>query len=187
MHKSTQSFPLGASLACAHLSKIEQSKEVMQKLMSWMKKEGDIFYFSGNVGTGKSYFASAFYNHLKETNREVRAISEAKLFSLLRGAIGNDFDASGELERICDVDYFILDDFGSSMLTDWQKSVLFELINIRYESRLPTLITSNLTREQIRETFPERLESRIYAARNTIVELSGEDRRQWSEERAKNV
>ena len=181
MSEQTQPFPFGASLEKAHLSKIEQSPEVMQKLAYWMKKEGDLFFFCGNVGTGKSYFASAFYNHLKDTNRDVRAITEHKLFSLLRVAINNEWDASAELERICDIDFFILDDMGSSTMTDWQKNILFEFVNMRTESGLPTLITSNLSRKEIKENFHERFESRIYAAKNTIIELNGEDRRQWKE------
>lgn len=176
--RSTTHFPFGKTLEDAHLAKIQQSKEIMDKLFKWIKEDKNIFYFCGNVGTGKTYFCAAWYNSLKEQGKTIRAFTEYKLFSHLRSVIQKNWDPVIELEKICETKYMILDDMGSSAMTDWQKDILFEFVNMRTESGLPTLITSNLMRKDIKETFHERFESRIYAAKNTIAELVGEDRRQ---------
>lgn len=182
MSEQTQSFPFGKTLEKAHMANIHQSADIMQKLCNWIEQDKNIFYFCGNVGTGKTYFCSAWYNMLKEQGKHVRAYTEYKLFAQLRSVIQKNWDPMTELERLCDAKYFILDDMGSSSnLTDWQKEMLFEFVNIRMETGLPTLITSNMCRKDIQENFHQRFESRIYAAKNTIVELNGEDRRQWKE------
>lgn len=177
MSKPTEPFPFGKILEDAHMAKIQQSPEIIEKLSAWIESDKNIFYFCGNVGTGKTYFCAAWYNYLLEQGKHVRAFNEYKLFGHLRAVIQKNWDPMVELEKVCDSPYLILDDMGSSSMTDWQKDMLFEFINMRVDSALPTLITSNLTRKNIKETFHERLESRIYSAKNTIVELNGEDRR----------
>lgn len=178
MSEQAQPFPFGRELEDAHMAKIDQSQEILALVAKWLVKDKNMFYFCGNVGTGKTYFCSAWFNHLREQGKHVRAYSEYKLFSYLRSVIQKNWDPMIELEKICDCPYLILDDMGSSSMTDWQKEMLFEFINMRSESGLPTLITSNLKRKDIRETFHERVESRIYAAKNIVIELNGEDRRQ---------
>lgn len=186
MSQQNEPFPFGKTIENAHMSHIQQNAYVMQELSKWIDSDKNIFFFCGNVGTGKTYFCAAWYNMLKEQGKNVRAYSEYKLFSQLRSVIQKNWDPVEELDRICGAKYFILDDMGSSSnLTDWQKEMLFEFVNMRTESGLPTLITSNMGRKEIKENFHERFESRIYAAKNTIVELTGEDRRQWQQKETK--
>jgi len=180
MQDDTQ-FPFGKNLENAHLAKVEQSEEVIEKIKGWIDGKKNILYFCGNVGTGKTFFCAAFVNFLKEKKKHFWAFSEYKFFGKLRNAISNNFDPLYEVEKICESPYVILDDMGSSSMTDWQKEMLFEFVNMRVESGLPTLITSNMTRQDLKENFHERFESRIFAAKNTIIELNGEDRRQRKE------
>lgn len=169
--------PFGDDYISAHLSKVEQDDEVMNKIIPWFSKPKNILYFCGNVGTGKTYLSAAWYNELHDQKKNVRVFKEYYLFAHLREIISKGWDWNIELNRLCEVPYFILDDMGSSQITDWQKEVLFSFLDNRYSSSYPTMITSNLIYEDIKSNFPERFVSRIYAAKNTIIELTGEDRR----------
>ena len=60
--------PFGYEYHDAHLSKIDQDPEVVKLIYQWIEKEKYILYLSGNVGTGKTYFAAALWNYLKEKN-----------------------------------------------------------------------------------------------------------------------
>lgn len=162
----------------AHLAGVEQDGETMEKLTQWVVKPHNVLYFCGNVGTGKSYFAAAWYNHLRELNKSVRALSCYEFFSALREVMKSNWDWERELVRICENDYFILDDMGNSQMTDWQKDVLFNFLDERTRSHKPTLITSNLRASEIRSQFSDRFNSRLFASRNIVIELNGEDRRQ---------
>lgn len=83
-----------------------------------------------------------------------------------------------KMRYLTDDDFLILDDIGSSGINDWRKEVLFDFLDSRYETGLPTFLTSNLKRKEIREGFGERFESRLFASENTIYELNGPDWRQ---------
>mgnify|MGYP001037883228 CR=1 FL=1 len=181
MSEQKTPFPFGKSLENAHVAQIDQSKEDIEKILNWIDGKKNILYFCGNVGTGKTFLCAAFYNFVKEKNKHIRAFTEYKLFGLLRAEIQKNFDPLMKIEQICESPYVILDDMGSSSMTEWQKEMLFEFVNIRVESGLPTLITSNMKKNDLLKTFHERFSSRIYAAKNTIIELNGEDRRQWKE------
>ena len=174
-------YPFGETLRNAHLAKVVQSEDCIKKISNWVKAESNIFYFCGNVGTGKTYFCAAWYNHLiEQKKRWVRAFVEYEFFTMLREEISKNFDPFHKIKSICECPYVILDDMGSSSMTEWQKEMLFEFINMRNESGFPTLITSNLTRKELKEKFHDRFESRIFASKNTVIELNGEDRRQES-------
>lgn len=173
-------FCFGKRYLEAHVAKIEQSEEITQKMFEWAKKPKNIFFFCGNVGNGKTYFAAAWYNLLKENNKNVRVFTENQLFTYLQGFYTRGEDADYELKRICQCDYMILDDMGSSKPSEWRSEVLLNFLNYRFNDSLPTLITSNLTKTDMvtGQLYHARFISRLFNPENTIVQVNGPDRRQ---------
>lgn len=170
-------YCFGTDYRDAHLSKIHQSEENISKLHAWTLNPRSLLYFCGSVGTGKTYFAVAWWNFLKEQNCNVRVFTEQLLFSYLMGLMNQNQDPHYELKRICETEYFILDDMGSSKPSEWKDEMLLAFVNYRTSNSLPTLITSNLNRSDLKEMYHERFASRIYDKKNTIIELRGPDRR----------
>lgn len=83
-------------------------------------------------------------------------------------------DYHGEVEYQCDHEFFIYDDLGSTgsgSATGWRKEVIFDLINTRYESGKPTVITTNFTRNQVYTILGERTHSRLYAKENCMIDM----------------
>src|SRR5690606_22585337 len=173
-------FCFGKRYLDAHVAKIEQSEEITQKMFEWAKNPKNIFFFCGNVGNGKTYFAAAWYNLLKENKKNVRVFTENQLFTYLQAFYNRSEDAEYELKRLCECDYMILDDMGSSKPSTWRHDVLLNLVNFRFNDCLPTLITSNLTKnDMVRDAlYHERFISRLFNPENVIVEVNGPDRRQ---------
>lgn len=178
MNPAVGSFCFGEDYRDAHMSKIEQDPDVCIRMLAWMKNPNNLFYFCGNVGNGKTYFAAAFYNYLIEQKKNVRVFTEHHLMSHLKGGMDKHLDPHIELQRICEADYFILDDMGSTDITDWKKEMLLGFVNLRCSNNLPTLITSNLNRENLYKQFHPRFVSRIYASKNVKIEVNGPDRRE---------
>lgn len=170
-------YPFHEEYRFANMPSIIQNDEVMNKLHKWFEKPEYIFYFTGKIGTGKTYFVSAIYNRWVEEKKNVRAYTESKFLSHLKNGFKENTDSAYEIQRLCECDIFILDDLGHSRINEWQRDMLFEFIDIRSSMRKPTLITSNLSRKDISAAFDERFASRLYASRNTIVYCDGEDRR----------
>jgi DNA replication protein DnaC len=74
------------------------------------------------------------------------------------------------IDKYKDVKYLIIDDLGASNNSEWQKEVLLDLIDHRYEFRKPTLITTNLNFEKMGEKLDDRIATRIYDRRNKFIE-----------------
>lgn len=99
-----------------------------------------------------------------------RVWKESQIFSRLKSLMDGSGDCSKELGYMLDDELMILDDLGSGAGTDWQKEIIFEVVDRRYESALPTVFTSNLTREELGDHFGMRVKSRLFAKENLIIE-----------------
>jgi len=166
----------------AHLAKVEQSPEIMEKLDIWVKNPRNIFLFHGNVGTGKSYFCQAWYNYMYDKGIHVRPMIEDEFIRELKREMGSSKDPESRVKTICESDYLIIDDFASTKKNladkDWTIDMLSLVITLRYNNRLPTLITSNKTKQEFRSIFEPRMCSRLFDKRNIICENYGPDRRE---------
>lgn len=82
------------------------------------------------------------------------------------------------LKLLIDDPFVMIDDIGSTGLTEWRKEILFDAIDERYNSMAPTIITSNLSMKEFKEIFHPRIYSRLADKENTIIEiLDGKDLR----------
>jgi DNA replication protein DnaC len=143
-----------------------------------MNSKKNMLIMIGNPGTGKTYFCSGFINDTWGKYESIRYWPEKKLFERLRQTIDQKGDYEKELEYMIDDELVIFDDIGSSGLTEWRKEILFNAIDLRYSSMKPTIITSNLTRKEIRENLHDRFCDRLFASENTIIEMNTPSLRQ---------
>ncbi len=108
-------------------------------------KDGLGLYIEGTNGTGKTHLAAAIALHLM---REYHTVI-FRTYGDLLDEVKKTFDREGgateyelsQLYRNCDL--LIIDDLGKEQCTDWSVSFLYGVINDRYESMLPTIITTN--------------------------------------------
>ncbi len=97
--------------------------------------------FLGNVGTGKTFAACCIANALIDKGYKALVATAS---DLIRAAC--DFKTSAEtFSRIREIDLLIIDDFGAQSNTENNTSALFDVVDTRYKSAKPLVITSNLT------------------------------------------
>jgi DNA replication protein DnaC len=70
----------------------------------------------------------------------------------------------------------VLDDLGVEKTTDWALQTLYVILNNRYTNYRQTIITSNLTLEEIGNKLGDRIASRI-AGMCSIIQMKGKDKR----------
>lgn len=131
--------------------------------------------FIGGTGTGKTHLAAAIANLLVERGIQARFGT----FQAHLDEIKKEFDTSGQkhyLDDIKGVPVLVIDDLGKERKTDWTQSILYDIVNYRYEHILPTIITTNLSADEIANHVEGAVWSRIYEMCDTIV-MQGKDYR----------
>jgi DNA replication protein DnaC len=113
----------------------------------------------GGYGCGKTHLAVAIANGQITQNRPVIFTTVPDLLDFLRSSFAPNslvgFDE--RFEQIRSAPLLILDDFGTESGTPWAREKLFQILNHRYNGRLPTVITTNYELEEIELRMRSRL------------------------------
>ena len=140
------------------------------------KKDGKGLLLYGTVGTGKTYFAAAIANALIDNGYSVLMTNFARLTNTIQGMYEGKQEFIDSLNRYS---LLIIDDLGAERKSEYMQEMVFNIIDSRYRSGLPFIITTNLTAEEIKK--PQEIGfSRIYdrvLERCFPVKVEGESRR----------
>ena len=114
--------------------------------------------FWGSVGTGKSYLAGCIANALMEKEIPVYMTN----FALILNDLAASFEGRNEyISRLCRYPLLILDDFGMERGTEYGLEQVFNVIDSRYRSGKPLIVTTNLTLSELQHP-KDTAHSRIY-------------------------
>lgn len=138
--------------------------------------DGQGLLFSGTIGTGKTYFAACIANRLIDKGYRILMTS----FTKLTNDIQATFDGKQEIiDELNNYPLVIFDDLGVERNSEFMQEMVYNIIDSRYKSGLPFIITTNLSLEEIKK--PKDLScARIYdriLERCFPVEFSGVSKR----------
>ncbi len=145
----------------ADQAKVKNIVERYAKTFDARLKEGTNLIFLGRPGTGKTFLSFMLYQQIVQSGHT--ALYEPSL-DFLRSIQEKKFAPPGSyatsIEHYKRPDFLIIDEVteGSGRggaLTDWERGLLFKLIDARYNQKCCTLIISNLTRTGIRTCIGE--------------------------------
>jgi len=113
----------------------------------------------GTFGCGKTHLAAAIANVQQERGTSVLFVTVPDLFDYLRTAfkpeVNTSFDRRFTLVK--NAPLLILDDLGVENPSRWAQEKLFQILNHRYLTRLPTVITTSKALEELDERMQTRL------------------------------
>jgi DNA replication protein DnaC len=100
---------------------------------------------AGVVGCGKTHLAAAIKNERDEHGYQSLFKTAPDLLDYLRATYAPDSNVTYDrgFDAIRNADVLILDDYGAHSSTPWAEEKLFQLLNYRFNARLPTVITTN--------------------------------------------
>ena len=146
---------------------------------NWSKAKAENLglLFWGDVGTGKSFAAACIANALIEMGVPVLMTNFSKMLNQMGGMYSDErFRYISSLSRFS---LLIIDDLGIERSTDYAKEQVYSIVDERYKSGLPVIVTTNLTITDLR--CPQQLgAARIYSRileMCTPVHVPGKDRR----------
>ncbi len=131
--------------------------------------EGWLF-MTGGHGAGKTHLAAAIANYRVSQRYPALFVTVPDLLDYLRAAFSPNSPVSygKRFSQVRTADLLILDDLGTHSATAWAKEKLYQLFNYRFAARLPTVITSNLSLEEMEKQDPRLFSHLINPTRCTV-------------------
>lgn len=128
--------------------------------------KGEGLLFSGTPGTGKTHLAAAITNHIIfQFSIAVKFGSFIDILEDIKKTFGKKYDKKADdddlLEQLIEIPLLVIDDIGKENSTDWSNSILYRVINRRYEDYKPIIITTNYSIKELEQNIGKATFSRI--------------------------
>lgn len=141
-----------------------------------MKRKGKGLLLYGTVGTGKTFMSACIANALIEKGYPCLVTNFARLTNTLSGM----YEGKQQyLDSLNGFDLLVIDDLASERDTEYMAEIVQNIIDARYRSGLPLIITTNLSAEELKhpaDIRKQRVFSRLFEV-CVPVEVKGVDRR----------
>ncbi|MCR5508438.1 MAG: ATP-binding protein [Lachnospiraceae bacterium] len=122
--------------------------------------------FYGGVGVGKTFLTNCIANELLKQGHSVLYFNSFKLFDTLARYAFRNQELNEDIDRIHEdifgCDLLVIDDLGTELTNSFVLSQLFLIVNERDLRSKSTIISTNLSIEELSERYSERTFSRIY-------------------------
>jgi len=161
--------------------KLKQPPEILFPLETYAENPKGFLVLTGKNGTGKSFAAKEILSFLGRSDKFYDSdhylfISQTELFIKWHHQLSEWKDTYYLIKEVFNkVKYLVLDDIGTRRPSDAFMDFIYQIIDYRWSNNLCTIITTNLTSEDVREKFGDAFLSRVGSG--VVVEFEGEDRR----------
>lgn len=121
------------------------TEKAFAKALQFSERPKGWLVLLGTNGCGKTHLEAAIAHRRIEAGDTVMIQTAPKILDDLRDAFHPNAEEtySSKFREIQDVDVLIVDDYGAQSATSWAQEKFFRLLNHRYNSELPTVISSN--------------------------------------------
>lgn len=155
--------------------KVEKIKSSCIKYATNFSKNSKNLFFMGGTGLGKTHLSLAIANvAINKGYSVIYGTAQNILGDLQNENFGRLDNLKYRENEILDVDLLILDDLGTEFKSAYTVSCLYNIINTRIGAKLPTIISTNYSIDEIEKIYDQRTTSRIIGGYSTLV-LTGND------------
>ena len=149
----TNAFPDGSLEDCTFDRASDPNNKLILAMQRYVdnfnkfRTEGKGLLLYGSVGTGKTFLSACTANAIIDKGIPVLMTSVSYIANKLMGM----FEGKNEyIESLNTYPLLVLDDLGAERNTEYMNEVVYTIINSRYKARLPLIVTTNLTTEQLK-------------------------------------
>ncbi len=158
-------------------NRMKYNFEEAKKYASDFKKNRANLLFVGKTGTGKTHLTTAIARDVIKQGFDV-------IYDTTQNVL-NDFEtdrfkngysnAENRSDKYLECDLLILDDLGTEFITNFTVSCLYNLINTRGNRGLATIISTNLSPEELSKKYEDRIYSRLVGTGYRVLLFNGRD------------
>lgn len=157
------------------------------------KEDNRSLFIAGSFGSGKTHYAvSAMKNYINclpntcfvsPFNKLPLFITIPELLLKIRSTFSLERCEEEIVDKYSNTPLLILDDLGAEKTTEFSLQTLYIILNRRYNEQLQTIITSNLTLDEVKDRLGDRIASRI-AGMCSVLHMKGHDKRLTKSQRS---
>lgn len=159
------------------LRRFQTAVDISHSFIENFKESYHNLFFYGTVGTGKSFLSGCIARELLQLGNSVIYFSSSGLFDTL-ARYAFDGKSKEAMHNLCEdlygCDLLIIDDLGTEITNSFVTSQLFSCLNERHLRAKSTLISTNISLEELRDRYSDRIFSRITSS-FTLCKLTGPD------------
>lgn len=169
----------------------EESKRELELVKKWRPTDRFGFWLQGPPGSGKSHLMGSFVHRYfaAAEDRVPKMVwwSVPFLFDRMTKDFAREDRAEPIFNETLNADVLFLDDLGTQQGKPWETERLFQILDRRLNSDLPTFVTTNLSPEELRQMLHERTLSRLLGLCIPVTLKSRDRRRDIFAERTREL
>ena len=146
------------------------------------RRIGTWLLFMGNVGAGKSHLCAAVINQLVRAGRTALFTKAPRQLREVKETFNRDSEVTQSeiIARMGELDLLVIDEVGIQFGTDTDRMILYEILDLRYESMRPVILTTNITDlKSLEKLLGERIIDRLFEGESKIVFFDWESHRRF--------
>ncbi len=145
---------------------MEQNLSICKNYAEGFGEGSESLLLMGNTGLGKTHLSTSVaaaviekgFDVIYETSQNLISVFSAEQFG--RPLPNTNVTRTSDSYFNCDL--LIIDDFGTETVTQFTVSCFYNLINTRVNKGLPIIINTNLTQDEIKTKYSDRIASRLF-------------------------
>lgn len=147
-----------------NIQQLEDAKEtVMQyarNFEKWRDTDANSLMLCGQAGAGKTHLGTACSRKLIEEGIPVIYMGYREEMTALKAKVTDDMAYSAEINRYKKAEVLFIDDFLKGKITEADVNIVYEIVNYRYNNKLPIIISTEKTLDDL-VNFDEAIGSRL--------------------------
>ena len=158
------------------MTSLESAQNAFSECKSFVKNfknQGGNIILNGNTGVGKTFLSNCIAGALLQAGYTVLYVTSSRLFDLFQTHVF-DHQNPPELSLAFAADLLVIDDLGTETSNSFTIQSLFRIVNERLLKHKSTVISTNLSIQDLQELYTERFTSRI-AENYSFIRLYGRD------------
>ena len=133
---------------------VKTLERAFQAAVSFAEQPEGWLVLLGQSGCGKTHLAAAIGNYRLASGAPAILVDVTDVLDYLRATFGDSMVTYQQrMDEVRTTPVLILDGLGAMQLSSWGAEKLYQILNYRYYNKLPTVITSPLSLEEIEKDY----------------------------------